>query len=84
MIKNLHLGANCTIVCGNTVGEYAFIGAGTVDTIDVPDYALVVGNPGKIVGWVDKKGNKVDLNSKNTSQCGDYRLVNNLLKYVGK
>ena len=51
------LGAKCTIVCGNTVGEYAFIGAGTVVTIDVPDYALV-GNPGKIVGWVDKEINR--------------------------
>ena len=82
--KSASLGANCTIVCGNKVGEYAFIGAGTVVTKDVPDYALYVGNPGKIVGWVDKKGNKIDLNSKNTSQCGKYKLVDNLLQYIGK
>ena len=82
--KSASLGANCTIVCGNTVGEYAFIGAGTVVTKDVPNHALYVGNPGKIVGWVDKRGNKIDLNSKNISQCGDYRLVNNLLQYVVK
>ena len=45
------LGANCTIVCGHTIGRYAFVGAGTVVTGDVPDYALVVGNPGRITGW---------------------------------
>ena len=45
------LGANCTIVCGHTIGRYAFVGAGTVVTGDVPDYALVVGNPGRIKGW---------------------------------
>ena len=45
------LGANCTVVCGHTIGRYAFIGAGAVVTGDVPDYALVVGNPGRIKGW---------------------------------
>jgi len=45
------LGANCTIVCGHTIGRYAFVGAGTVVTGDVPDYALVIGNPGRIRGW---------------------------------
>ena len=46
------IGANATIVCGNTIGHYAFIGAGSVVTKDVPDYALVYGNPGKVMGWV--------------------------------
>jgi UDP-2-acetamido-3-amino-2,3-dideoxy-glucuronate N-acetyltransferase len=46
------LGANSTIVCGHTIGRHAFVGAGAVVTRDVPDYALVVGNPGRIVGWV--------------------------------
>jgi len=46
------LGANVTIVCGNTIGQYAFIGAGSVVTKDVPDYALVYGNPGRVKGWV--------------------------------
>jgi UDP-2-acetamido-3-amino-2,3-dideoxy-glucuronate N-acetyltransferase len=46
------LGANCTVVCGYTIGRYAFVGAGSVVTSDVPDYALIVGNPGRIKGWV--------------------------------
>ena len=53
------LGANCTIVCGHTIGRYAFIGAGTVVTRDVPDYALVIGNPGRIAGWVCRCGVKL-------------------------
>jgi len=50
------LGANCTIICGVTIGEYAFVGAGSVVTKDVPDYALVVGNPARIVGKVTMNG----------------------------
>lgn len=46
------IGANVTVICGNTIGQYAFIGAGSVVTKDVPDYALVYGNPGKVKGWV--------------------------------
>ena len=53
------LGANCTVVCGHTIGRYAFVGAGAVITKDVPDYALVVGNPGRIVGWVCECGVKL-------------------------
>src|SRR6516164_9367858 len=52
-------GANCTIVFGHTIGRYAFIGAGTVVIRDVPDYALVVGNPGRIAGWVCRCGVKL-------------------------
>jgi len=55
--KGATIGANATIICGVTIGEYAMIGAGAVVTKDVPDYALVVGNPGKQIGWVDKEGN---------------------------
>ena len=55
------LGANCTIVCGVTVGRYAFVGAGAVVTDDVPDYALVVGVPSRQIGWVSKLGNRLDL-----------------------
>jgi UDP-2-acetamido-3-amino-2,3-dideoxy-glucuronate N-acetyltransferase len=55
------LGANCTIVCGVTIGRYAFIGAGAVVTRDVPDFALVVGNPGRIVGWMCRCGNRIDF-----------------------
>jgi len=50
--KGATIGANATVICGNTIGRYAFIGAGTVVTRDVPNYALVVGNPGKVKGWV--------------------------------
>ncbi len=50
--KGATIGANATIICGNTIGSYAFIGAGSVVTKDVPDYALVYGNPGKVKGWV--------------------------------
>jgi UDP-2-acetamido-3-amino-2,3-dideoxy-glucuronate N-acetyltransferase len=53
------LGANCTIVCGSTIGRYAFVGAGAVVTRDVPDYALVVGNPGRVAGWVCECGLKL-------------------------
>ena len=55
------LGANCTIVCGVTIGEYAFIGAGAVVTRDVPDYALVVGVPGRHVGWMSQFGEQLAL-----------------------
>lgn len=50
--KGATIGANATIICGNTIGTYAFVGAGSVVTRDVPDYALVYGNPGKVKGWV--------------------------------
>lgn len=55
------IGANATIVCGHTIGKYAMIAAGAVVTRDVPDYALVMGSPARIVGQVDKYGNKVEL-----------------------
>ena len=55
------LGANCTIVCGHEVGRYAFVGAGAVVTKDVPEYALVVGNPGRVIGWMCRCGNRVDF-----------------------
>src|SRR5262245_65152708 len=57
--RGASLGANSTIVCGHTVGRYAFIGAGTVVTKDVPDFALVIGNPGRVVGWMCQCGVKL-------------------------
>jgi len=53
------LGANCTIVCGRTIGSYAFVGAGTVVTADAPDFALILGNPGRVRGWVCACGVKL-------------------------
>lgn len=60
--KGASIGANCTIVCGNTIGEYAMVGSGSVVTKDVKPYALVVGNPAKQIGWVCKCGHKLDDN----------------------
>ncbi len=57
--KSASIGANATIVCGVTIGEYSMIGSGTVITKDVPPYALVIGNPGRVMGKVDKMGNKL-------------------------
>lgn len=60
--KGATIGANATIVCGVTLGEYCFIGAGAVVTKDVQPYALVVGTPAKRVGWMSKAGGKLDIN----------------------
>ncbi len=57
--RGASLGANCTVVCGNTIGAYAFVGAGAVITKDIPDYAQVVGNPGRVSGWVCECGVKL-------------------------
>ena len=56
--RSASIGANATIVCGVIIGEYAMIGSGAVVTKDVQDYTLVIGNPGRVVGMVDKKGNR--------------------------
>jgi len=63
------LGANSTIVCGNTIGKFAFVGAGAVVTKDVPDYALVVGNPARIVGWVSEAGQKLKFDKNGFAYC---------------
>ena len=57
--RSASIGANATSVCGVTIGEYALIGSGSVVTKDVPPYSLVIGNPGRVVGKVDKKGNRI-------------------------
>ena len=77
------LGANCTIVCGTTIGQYAFIGAGAVVTKDVPDFALIVGNPGREVGWMCRCGTKLVLRGKRAvcAACNrKYEKVKNVLK----
>ncbi|MDD5606587.1 MAG: acyltransferase [Candidatus Pacebacteria bacterium] len=62
------LGANSTIVCGNTIGQWAMIGSGSVVTNDIPDYAIAVGVPVKVIGWACECGNKIDF-SKNKAIC---------------
>ena len=80
--KSASIGANSTVVCGNIIGQYAMIGAGAVITKDVPDFALILGNPGKQVGWVDKKGKRLTFNQNGLSQCGQFKLKNNSITYL--
>ena len=81
--KGATLGANCTILCGLTIGEFAFVGAGALVNKDVPAYALVVGNPAKQIGWMSEFGEQLDLplNGSATTKCvhtGDvYHLESN-------
>ncbi len=63
------IGANATIVCGHTIGEYALIGAGAVVTKDVPPYALVVGNPSRQIGWVSEYGYRLRFDEKGEARC---------------
>ena len=63
------LGANSTIVCGNTIGKHCLVGAGSVVTKDVPDYALVVGNPARIIGWVSEAGKRLKFDDKGEAHC---------------
>ncbi len=80
------LGANCTIVCGHTIGRSALIGAGAVVTKDVPDFALVVGNPGRIVGWVSEAGRKLVFDKNGVARCDksgkSYRLADGVVSEV--
>jgi UDP-2-acetamido-3-amino-2,3-dideoxy-glucuronate N-acetyltransferase len=82
--KGATIGANATIVCGHTIGEYAFVGAGAVVTKDVPDYALVIGNPARVVGYVCQCGNKLLEQENNLFKCGacnkEYILTDGSLK----
>jgi UDP-2-acetamido-3-amino-2,3-dideoxy-glucuronate N-acetyltransferase len=63
------IGANATIVCGHTIGEYAMIGAGAVVTKDVPAYALVIGNPARQDGWVSEYGHRLSFDSQGVARC---------------
>jgi UDP-2-acetamido-3-amino-2,3-dideoxy-glucuronate N-acetyltransferase len=77
--KGATFGANCTIVCGITIGEYAFIGAGAVVTKNVKPYALVVGNPGKQIGWMSEYGHRLHFNNEGIAVCPEsndkYQLI---------
>ena len=82
------LGANCTIVCGVTIGEHAFVGAGAVVNKDIPNYAMVVGVPGKQIGWMSEYGEKLDLPVTGNAEAlcpntqDKYVLSNGLVKKV--
>ncbi len=67
--RGASIGANATIVCGNTIGEYAFIGAGAVVTKDVPAFALIVGNPGRQTGWMSEFGHKLKFDENKLAVC---------------
>ena len=79
--KGASIGANATIVCGNNIGEFSFIGAGTVITKEVKPYALVVGNPGKQIGWMSEYGHRLNFNKDGIAICPEsnekYKLDNN-------
>jgi UDP-2-acetamido-3-amino-2,3-dideoxy-glucuronate N-acetyltransferase len=81
--KGATIGANATVVCGNTIGAYSFIGAGSVVTKEVADFALVVGNPSKQIGWVGEYGHKLDFNEHNIAICKEsnqkYKITTNKL-----
>ncbi len=79
--KGSSIGANATIVCGIKIGKFAFVGAGAVVIRDLPDFALVVGNPARQIGWVSEYGNRLNFGEDNTAICIEsnqvYRIENN-------
>jgi len=79
--KGASIGANATIVCGHDIGAFAFIGAGAVVTKTVPDYALVVGNPARQIGWMSEYGHRLEFNENGLAICPEsqdqYKLENN-------
>ena len=84
--KGASIGANATIVCGNNIGEFAFIGAGAVVTKEIPDFALVVGNPSRQIGWVSEFGHRLIFDSNNIATCNEskqeYKLENNIITRI--
>ena len=84
--KGASIGANATIVCGNDIGEYAFIGAGAVVTKGVPAYALLVGNPAKQIGWVGEYGHRLNFDAQNLASCEEsgqeYKLTDNRVERI--
>lgn len=85
--KGATIGANATIVCGHDIGEYAFIGAGTVVTKPVKPYALVVGNPARQTGWMSEYGHKLNFDQLGFAICPEsnqkYKLVDQFVTKIG-
>ena len=84
--KGASIGANSTIICGNEIGQYAMIGAGAVVTKPVPAYALLVGNPGRQIGWVSEYGHRLEFDTNGKAVCKEskqqYQLENNQVKRI--
>ena len=84
--RGASIGANATIVCGNTIGEFAFIGAGAVVLKDIPPYALVVGNPSRQIGWISEYGHSLNFNEQGYAICSEskeaYQLKANSVQKV--
>lgn len=83
--KGATIGANATIVCGHDIGKFAFIGAGAVVTKNIPDYALVVGNPSKQIGWMSEFGHRLEFDLDGKAVCPESKEIyilkdNNLIK----
>jgi UDP-2-acetamido-3-amino-2,3-dideoxy-glucuronate N-acetyltransferase len=82
--KGASIGANATIVCGHDIGRFAFIGAGAVVTKTVPDYALVVGNPARQLGWMSEFGHRLEFNSNGIAVCPESKQEYSLSEGVVK
>jgi UDP-2-acetamido-3-amino-2,3-dideoxy-glucuronate N-acetyltransferase len=84
--KGASIGANATVVCGNNIGTFALVGAGAVITKDVADYALVVGNPAKQIGWVSEYGHRLNFDVDGIALCMEsgqtYSLIENEVKRI--
>ncbi len=84
--KGTSIGANATIVCGHDIGKFAFIGAGAVVTKNVPDYALLVGNPARQTGWMSEYGHKLIFDKEGMATCSEsgqlYKLENNIVNRI--
>lgn len=84
--KGASIGANATIICGNEIGAYAFIGAGSVVTKPVLPYALMMGNPARQAGWISEEGNKLEFDINNIAVCPEsndrYKLINNSVEKI--
>ena len=84
--KGASIGANATIVCGNDIGKFAFIGAGAVVVKEVKPYALVVGNPSKQIGWISEYGHRLNFDGQGRATCPEskekYELKNNLVNKI--
>jgi UDP-2-acetamido-3-amino-2,3-dideoxy-glucuronate N-acetyltransferase len=85
--RGASIGANATIVCGHDIGEFAFIGAGSVVTKNIPAYALVVGNPARQIGWMSEYGHRLEFDAAGIATCPEskekYELKNNIVRKIG-